>query len=623
MAKNNYANYTHAQLVEELKKLNKRKKYGLVWEEEKTKEKFEAESEGKLPVLTENKKLEIKGDKKTPTHILIEGDNYHALSVLNYTHAKSIDVIYIDPPYNTGNKNEWKFNDKWVDKNDLYRHSKWLSFMSKRLTLAKNLLKNKGIILISIDDNEYAQLKLLSDSLFGEKQFIGSLVWEKKKKGSHLDAAITNVKEYILVYSKNSDFTNGLIGEVNKEKETYPCLNPGNGYSTRIIPSGTKSTYKQDNFFLPKGKIISVGTMKLTLLSDINIKEKRLKKDVSIKAEWRYDQDSLNEFAQKDELYFTRDLYLRRIVTIPRYKKLKDLLLRTSNSTLEEYLRELIDLYKDEVPNEEKIKSLLIGIQSLEESNYNSEINPDNLYIDGWGSNEDGDNEQRDFFGKKVFDYPKPTRLIEKLIASTGIKVGIVLDFFAGSGTTAHAVLKLNKKGKQLQYILCTNNEDNNENGLKVATDICYPRIKRVIKGFIDRNKNHVNGLGGNLKYYKTNFVGSEPTHRNKKLLTEKSIEMLCIRENTFEEVSIKSDIAIFKSEKKYTAILFNEIKIEEFKREIKKLKLKVSVYVFSLEGDDFSEDFQDMKNNITLCSIPEAILKVYRRIYETAKPKK
>jgi adenine-specific DNA-methyltransferase len=147
--------------------------------------------------------------------------------------------------------------------------------------------------------------------------------------------------------------------------------------------------------------------------------------------------------------------------------------------------------------------------------------------------------------------------------------------------------------------------------------------LKKVVEGYKNQKRETVEGLGGNLKYYKTNFVGSEPTHRNKKLLTEKSIDMLCIRENTFEKVLSKADISIFKNKMKYTAILFNEMKMDEFKREIKKLKLPVSIYVFSLEGDDFSDEFEVLKNDITLCSIPEAILKVYRRIYETAKPKK
>src|SRR5208283_6052902 len=146
MTNKTYKDYTREQLIAELKKLNKRKPYGLVWEEERTKEKFEADAEGKLPVLIEDKKREIKSNDNKPTHILIEGDNYHALSVLSYTHARSIDVIYIDPPYNTG-KNDFIYNDKIVDKEDDYRNSKWLSFMYKRLRLAYNLLKDDGLLL--------------------------------------------------------------------------------------------------------------------------------------------------------------------------------------------------------------------------------------------------------------------------------------------------------------------------------------------------------------------------------------------------------------------------------------------------------------------------------------------
>ena len=140
--------------VERLKKeIKKKKKYGLVWEP-KTEDVVELCKE-KLPVLKEVKNKTIVTDKDKPVNLLIEGDNYHALSVLNYTHAGKIDVIYIDPPYNTGNK-EFIFNDRIVDSEDSYRHSKWLSFAEKRLRLAKNLLKDTGVIFISIDDNEVA-----------------------------------------------------------------------------------------------------------------------------------------------------------------------------------------------------------------------------------------------------------------------------------------------------------------------------------------------------------------------------------------------------------------------------------------------------------------------------------
>lgn len=275
-----------------------------------------------------------------------------------------------------------------------------------------------------------------------------------------------------------------------------------------------------------------------------------------------------------------------------------------------------------------------------------------------------------------TFPYPKSLYTVYDMLSMI---VGnnpnaIVLDFFAGSATTAHALLELNKEDEgERQFIICSNNENN------ICRDVTYVRTQRVIEGYsftgkhkeilferkitpsvinsFEEIKNKIDslisenkelydvieqkiednsliiygikeikgskaGLGGNLKYYKTNFVGSEPTHRNKKLLTEKSVEMLCIKENTFDDVLSKKDFFIFKSKEKFTAILFDEMKMEEFKNEIKKLKMPVSVYVFSLEGDDFKEEFENLKNDITLCSIPEAILKVYRRIYGAGQMK-
>src|SRR3989339_294033 len=167
MGKNNYQDWTKEDLIQEIKRLKKRKKYGLVWDEEKTKEKFESDAEGKLPVLVEDKKKEIITHADKPTNILIEGDNYHALSVLNYTHQGKIDVIYIDPPYNTGNKS-WKYNNSYVELDDSFKHSKWLSFMSKRLKLAKNLLSEEGIICVTIDDHELPRLWMLLEEVFGE-----------------------------------------------------------------------------------------------------------------------------------------------------------------------------------------------------------------------------------------------------------------------------------------------------------------------------------------------------------------------------------------------------------------------------------------------------------------------
>src|SRR3989344_670143 len=201
MAKKDYANWSKTELVKELDKLSKRKKYGIVWEDKP--EQVAELCKEKLPILEEDKKKEIKTDVKKPTNILIEGDNYHALSVLNYTHKGAIDVIYIDPPYNTGNEG-FVYNDRVVDKNDSYRHSKWLSFMAKRLKLARPLLKQNGIIFISIDNNEQSQLKLLCDEIFDEKNFIGQIIIQSNPRGSQASMHLADVHEYVLVYAKSS-----------------------------------------------------------------------------------------------------------------------------------------------------------------------------------------------------------------------------------------------------------------------------------------------------------------------------------------------------------------------------------------------------------------------------------
>ena len=168
MAKD-YSKLEKDDLLKVIENLESRKKYGLIWDEEKTKEQFEKESENALPVLKEVKGKEIKTDSTKPTNILIEGDNYHALSVLNYTRQGKVDVIYIDPPYNTGAK-DWKYNNNYVDSNDTYRHSKWLSMMRNRLRITRKLLKDDGVLICAIDENELNRLGLLLEEIFGNHE---------------------------------------------------------------------------------------------------------------------------------------------------------------------------------------------------------------------------------------------------------------------------------------------------------------------------------------------------------------------------------------------------------------------------------------------------------------------
>lgn len=376
-------------------------------------------------------------------NVYISGDNLDGLKHLLKSYAGLVNCIYIDPPYNTGSDG-FVYNDKFhftvedlveklsIDEEQAQRildltnrgsasHSAWLMFMYPRLQLAKDLLDKDGVIFISIDDNEQSNLKLLCDDIFSESNFVAQLVWEKKKKGSYLADSVTNIKEYILVYAKRKEKFSGLIGEINSEEETYPCINASNGRDIRIIPAGIESKYREKNFRMNAGEIISDTTMNLVLLSDLIIEDGVLAKELRIEGNWRYGQEAMTEYALNKELYITRDLYLRRIVKEPRYKGLKDLLLRVGDN---------------------------------DESGYSYDIVSANLQKTGWGSNEDADEEQRLLFGEQsLMSYPKPVLLIMKLLSCLQKRKLLVVDFFSGSATTAEAAMRLNSLGMKIKTI--------------------------------------------------------------------------------------------------------------------------------------------------------------------------
>ena len=431
------------------------RKFGLVYEEHR--EKIEDVLDNHTAVFVEDESAAVlQGGQE---NLLIEGDNLAALKVLSENYVHQVDVIYIDPPYNTKNK-DFVYDDTYVDAGDRFRHSKWVSFMRKRLELAAELLADGGVIFISIDDNEQATLRFLCDELFGEENFVSQLVWEKKRKGSFLSNSITNIKEYILVYTNNLKRFSGLVGQVTRKRETYPCINAVNKRGLRTIPAGVPSNYKDADYFLPEGAIISDKTMNMVLHSDLIISGGVLAQDVVIEGNWRYGQEALDEYAAQGNLYLTRDLYLRRIVEQPRFKMLKDLLSREGDDP---------------------------------ECNYKTEIDPENLFACGWGTNEDADEELRQILGgQKKFNYPKPVRLLEKLIASVRRSDALCLDFFAGSGTLGHAVMKLNRLDRGTRrFILCNSNENN------ICREVTLARLKEVIRQ---------EGYEASLKYYQIEY---------------------------------------------------------------------------------------------------------------------
>lgn len=412
-------------------------------------------------------------------NIYIEGDNLDALKLLQETYLGKVKMIYIDPPYNTGS--DFIYEDDFSQETEEYLgnsgqydeegnrlvqntesngrfHTDWLNMLYPRLKIAKDFLTDDGVIFISIDDNEQQNMKKICDEIFGRQNFVAQLVWEKKKKGSFLSKAITNIKEYIIVYCKNNIKFEGLIGEINDSTETYPCINAVNKRELRTIPAGIESKYKERNYFMPKGSEISDTTMSIVLHSDLVIKNGVLAETLVLEGNWRYSQEAMKEYAEKKELYITRDLYLRRIVSDVRNKTMKDLLPRIGDDA---------------------------------EVSHKDDVDISNLNSSGWGSNEDADEELRLLFGvQKMMDYPKPSRLIIKLLASyRNTKDSIFMDFFSGSATTAHAIMWLNAKdGGCRKFIMMQLPEKTEESsaaykaGCKTICDVGEERIRRAGK---------------------------------------------------------------------------------------------------------------------------------------------
>jgi len=539
-------------LLLEIKNLKKRKRYGLVWEDKP--EKVAELCKEKFPILTEIKTKEIRNNTDSP-NILIEGDNYHALSVLNYTHKGKIDVIYIDPPYNRGTGDYFLYDDKIIDLHDSFKHSKWLSFIHKRLKLSKKLLSKNGVIFISIDDYEFSQLKLLCDEIFDEQNFVGNFIWHKKAGGGSDNKNVVAEHEYILCYSRNHEC------EVLKNLQL--------DFDDTL---GYQGPDENGRFYVTEGILLrgpnSTKEARPNLCYPITCPDGTKLWPRDRKGTWRY---SVERFKQEE--------------------KCNNIIFKKTKKGWNIYYK--IYLYSES--GEEKTKK---G-RTILNSRYRI------------GQSGEGTVILKNILGAGSFNNPKPVSLIKHLV-NLSKKNLIVLDFFAGSGTTGHAILELNEEDDgNRKFILCTNNENN------ICTEVCYPRLKKVIKGYTNSKNKKIDGLGGNLKYFKTDFINYVGTDANKKKLVDNSTELLCIKEDCFDKVKISEYYGIFKNKDKYIAIIYGDEGIESFKKILQKLKIFTIVYVFSLDDYNKSEEFEDIKDLVRLKPIPIDILNTYRRIFQ------
>lgn len=565
--------------------LRKQKKYGLVWEDKP--EDVEERLREELPMLIEDTdKAIISTDTDAPNHILIEGDNLEALTALAYTHEWKIDVIYIDPPYNTGNK-DFVYNDHFVDKEDTYRHSKWLSFMSKRLRIAKQLLSDKGVVFISIDDNEQAQLKLLCDEIFGATNFLGQIIL--KTATDNNPSQINTEHEYMLSYCANKESQGNWKRQSQGAKlilHQYKTLK-NNGLSIEEIQTKLRKFIRLNKAQLPQVSHYNNVDEKGVYSSSSNssnphpggytydivhpITNRPCPKPAN---GWRWPESTFKIYDLQGEIEWGKD-----DTTQPHVKK------RIETST--EYLRTLI--YED---NRGTTKAL-------------SDI----------------------FEGNKVFDNPKPTTVLSRILDFASTKDSIILDFFAGSGTTLHATMQLNAEdGGHRKCILVTNNENN------ICENVTYLRNKRVIQGYTTPKGEEVPGLTANtLRYYKTDFISRDQTPRNMRALVAASTDLLCIKNDIYKESklagrNINSKIArYFEEGDRRMLIIYDERAISaiaEILETVEPGKEKIKVYVFSPSSYAYDDEFEEIADKVQLCALPDAIYQAYQKVLPKRRPK-
>lgn len=553
-----------ADLKAQVRKLQK-SNLGIVFEDKP--EDVVTQCQENVPVLKEVKKRRIVKSDQSPNNLLIEGDNYHALCVLNYTHKKNIDLIYIDPPYNTGAKN-WKYNNDYVDKEDAYRHSKWLSLMRHRLNLAKNLLKDDGVLICAIDENEQAHLGVLIEQLFPayDQHTITIIHNPKGVQGANF----SYTHEYaIFVVPKDKK----IIGDRSLTEEEV--------YISNLRNWGNESERKDaKNCFYPiiisNDKIVGFGDVAPDRLHPKAANEKL--KDGSILV-WPIDEKGIER----------KWRYARQSV-----EEIKDIL------------------------QVKKSRNGLIQIMIAKDYGTYKTVWIDKRY----DASEYGTKLLREIIPNCDFDFPKSLYTIyDCLFAVVGDRPhASVLDFFAGSGTTGHAVLEMNKvDGGNRKFILCTNNENNNGGKGGIADSVCYPRIKAVINGYKNKKGQKVKGFGGNLFYYQTDLVNIERLHKvpdeAKIHVTYQAGEMIGVREDTLNEVEKNDWWQIFEGKGRITAIYFKEdkTKLSGLVEKLEKQDAPTALYIFSWGKNEYNSEYTT--KNIRVEDIPEPILEVYKEI--------
>ncbi len=554
-------NLSIEELREYVQMLEKRRKFGLVWNEEFSKEKLTSFERNLVPILIPKPELDL-GFSTHGQNVLLKGENLDALRLLRFTHPNAFDVIYIDPPYNTGNR-DFKYNDQWIDKEDPYRHSKWLTFMEARLKIAKELLHSEGLIFISIGDDEGARLQVLADQIFGEENRLGPLIWYYEGVNDN-NAYIKKTHEYILVYqaTRNVELSKTLkdpnVNLPDLIENSVVKNGPKNPASTIELPVGFPAYFEEGT--ISKGNVSA-----LTYDSDVIVKNHKLTKSVRVTSGW------------------------------------------SSKAILLDFIaggfKEVLDS-KGQITEFGLMPSGNINYRKKRDQSYVLSV----LRNLGTVANAGAELKLRDI----SFNYPKPVGLLKYLISVHGNQDALVLDFFAGSGTTGEAVLELNKDDQgSRNFVLVTNNEGN------IFDEVCYPRLKTAIEGYVTSKKETIEGLGGALKVFE---LGGFSIQKNPDDLlsdfSDHAIEILKLKHSNFN-VEVSSESYQICGNEISRLGIYNDLNLEQltkFLEIFKDTKLPRILYLFSFSAEG-SSVIDDLNLSIeSIDTFPIRILNVLKR---------
>ncbi len=574
--------------------------------------------------IKEVKDNEIISDPSLPINYIIEGDNFYSLNLLKFTHKRSFDLIYIDPPYNRPGQ-KFKYNNNFIDSEDPWYHSSWLSFMNHRLKIAKELLKDDGVFICAIDEKEQEALGLLLQKIFSKNQYEIEIIINQHNKRGKQGRGISFCHEYhYFIYPKDGK-TYIFPQEISVEDRKPIQLRQHGSESMRDDPNvpGRKGFYP---IYIKDNKVIKAGEPLPEGAKEPKANEKAENGMIKV---WPVDRDNI-----------PRKWAIGRKSVEERNNK--GLLIVDKNKKS--------GLYEIKHSKEEaRVKSM--------------------WYDKRFDANSFGTKLLTEILGKKIEGmYPKSIYTLEECIKITlkDKKEAKVLDFFAGSGTTGHAVLNINKLDNgNRSFVMCTNNED------KIAEKVCYPRMRNIIKGYnskkatkqelftkdinykdFENNEKLLNEINfvinlnekkydkiikviendclriigekkvqkktdpiqANLKYFKINEDNLvSKTNNDLKNIFKRIKEIILFKNETYDEVKTCKDFEIYENDKNTSSLLFNHLETKKLIDEIKKIKKAHKIYIFSVGERDFSNEFKSLNgSDYEIKNMPNEFIKTF-----------